>query len=70
MGFRYEYNSTCCNHLYIESRKAEDPQVITKCNVCGNGEYEEIKRTEFEDMPEPVYSSSEETTDTITEPES
>ena len=39
MAIRYEYKSTCCNHLYMETRNAEDQQVVTKCNVCGQGEY-------------------------------
>jgi hypothetical protein len=52
MAIRYEYNSTCCNHLYIETRRNDDPQVITKCNACGNGDYQETSRTEFEDIPE------------------
>ena len=57
MGFRYEYNSTCCGHLYMETRKATDDQVVTKCNVCGQGDYQEINRTEFEDIIEPVYQA-------------
>ena len=39
MAIRYEYQSTCCNHSYMETRMKEDAQVITKCNVCGQGEY-------------------------------
>jgi hypothetical protein len=40
MAIKYEYNSVCCSHYYIETRNAEDAQVVTKCNVCGQGEYE------------------------------
>ena len=40
MVIRYEYNSTCCGHLYMETRNSDDAQVITKCNVCGQGDYE------------------------------
>jgi hypothetical protein len=43
----------------METRKATDDQVVTKCNVCGQGEYQEINRTEFEDIIEPVYQALE-----------
>jgi len=39
MAIRYEYNSTCCGHLYMETRNPQDQQVVTKCNSCGQGEY-------------------------------
>jgi hypothetical protein len=55
MAIKYEYNSECCGHLYIETRGADDPQVVTKCNVCGQGEYAETNRTEIETIAEPVY---------------
>ena len=55
MAIKYEYNSTCCSHYYIETRNAEDAQVVTKCNVCGQGEYAETNRTEIETIAEPVY---------------
>jgi hypothetical protein len=55
MAIRYEYNSECCGHLYMETRGADDPQVVTKCNVCGQGEYAETNRTEIETIAEPVY---------------
>ena len=57
MGIRYEYNSTCCSHFYVETRGNADQQVVTKCNVCGQGEYKETNRTEFEDIIEPVYQA-------------
>ena len=57
MAIRYEYNSVCCGHHYIETRNAEDAQVVTKCNVCGQGEYAEINRTEIETIAEPVYQA-------------
>lgn len=55
MAIRYEYNSTCCGHLYMETRNPEDAQVVTKCNICGQGEYVEICHTEIESIAEPVY---------------
>ena len=55
MAIKYEYNSTCCGHFYIETRNVEDAQVVTKCNVCGQGEYTETNRTEIESIPQPVY---------------
>ena len=61
MAIKYEYNSTCCSHLYIETRMPEDAQIVTKCNVCGQGEYEEINRTEIETISEPVYQVPAET---------
>ena len=57
MAIRYEYNSTCCNHLYMETRNADDAQVVTKCNVCGQGEYAEINHIEIETIAEPVYQA-------------
>ena len=60
MAIRYEYNSECCGHLYMETRGADDPQVVTKCNVCGQGEYAETNRTEIETIAEPVYVASSE----------
>jgi hypothetical protein len=59
MTIRYEYSSNCCNHFYIETRNNDDAQVVTKCNVCGQGEYVETSRTEFETIAEPVYQASE-----------
>ena len=55
MAIKYEYNSDCCNHFYIEIRNPEDAQVMTKCNSCGQGAYEEVSRTEIESIAEPVY---------------
>jgi hypothetical protein len=60
MAIKYEYNSECCGHLYIETRGADDPQVVTKCNVCGQGEYAETNRTEIETIAEPVYQAPSE----------
>jgi hypothetical protein len=44
----------------METRGADDPQVVTKCNVCGQGEYAETNRTEIETIAEPVYVASSE----------
>jgi hypothetical protein len=60
MAIRYEYSSTCCSHYYIETRNNNDAQIIIICNVCGQGEYVETSRTEFETIAEPVYQASEE----------
>jgi len=62
MAIRYEYSSTCCSHYYIETRNNADAQVVTKCNVCGQGEYVETNQTEIETIPQPVYQTSEEQT--------
>ncbi len=68
MAIRYEYSSECCSHYYIETRNNADAQVVTKCNVCGQGEYIETSRTEFETIAEPVYQVSvEEVQETILE---
>jgi hypothetical protein len=48
MAIKYEYNSTCCSHYYIETRNAEDNQVVTKCNICGQGEYELTNQTDLD----------------------
>jgi hypothetical protein len=55
MAIKYEYSSTCCSHYYIETRNNDDAQVVTKCNICGQGEYVETNRTEIESIIEPVY---------------
>jgi len=57
MAIKYEYNSLCCGHFYVETRNPEDAQVVTKCNVCGQGEYQETNRTEIETIAEPVYQA-------------
>jgi hypothetical protein len=57
MAIRYEYSSECCSHYYIETRNNDDAQVVIKCNVCGQGEYVETSRTEFETIAEPVYQA-------------
>jgi hypothetical protein len=69
MAIRYEYSSECCSHYYIETRNNDDAQVVTKCNVCGQGEYIETSRTEFETIAEPVYQAVavEEVQETILE---
>jgi len=57
MAIRYEYNSVCCGHHYMETRNADDAQVVTKCNVCDQGEYELTTQTEIETIAEPVYQA-------------
>jgi len=57
MAIKYEYSSECCSHYYVETRNAEDNQVVTKCNICGQGEYVETSRTEFETIAEFVYQA-------------
>ena len=42
----------------METRNADDAQVVTKCNVCGQGEYELTTQTEIESIAEPVYQVS------------
>jgi len=66
MAIKYEYNSECCGHFYIETRMENDPQVVTKCNVCGQGEYKVTSQTEIETIAEPIYQP-EPTIDTETE---
>ena len=67
MAIRYEYNSVCCGHHYMETRNADDAQVVTKCNVCGQGEYELTTQTEIETIAEPVYQAPVEELETPTE---
>jgi len=50
MAIKYEYNSTCCNHYYVETRNAEDAQVMTKCNSCGQGDYVLAQETTLEEI--------------------
>jgi len=49
MAIKYEYNSPCCGHFYVEVRNPEDAQVVTKCNVCGQGEYVLIQEVALEE---------------------
>ena len=42
----------------METRNLDDAQVVTKCNVCGQGEYVLSNEVVLEDMPEPVYQVS------------
>jgi len=51
MAIKYEYNSPCCGHFYVEVRNLEDAQVVTKCNVCSQGEYILMSQTELENLP-------------------
>jgi hypothetical protein len=67
MAIKYEYNSPCCGHYYVETRNPEDAQVMTKCNICGTGEYQETNRTEIESIHEPVYQVSSENLEIPTE---
>jgi len=46
VAIKYEYNSECCNHFYIEIRNKQDSQVVTKCNICGQGDYVLTAQTE------------------------
>ena len=57
MTIKYEYNSTCYNNFYVETRNDDDAQVVTKCNVCGQGEYVETNHTEIESIAEPIYQT-------------
>jgi hypothetical protein len=60
MPIRYEYNSTCCGHLYMETRMINDAQVITKCNVCAQGDYVLSNEVVLEDVPVPEQGIAEE----------
>jgi hypothetical protein len=59
MAIKYEYSSNCCNHFYTEIRNPEDNQVMTKCNVCGQGNYVLTAQTEIESIAVPVYVAAE-----------
>ena len=61
MAIRYEYNSECCNHFYIETRNENEPQIVSKCNVCAQGDYILVTQTEIVTIPEPIISPSTET---------
>lgn len=57
MAIKYKYSSECCSHYYIETRNNDDAQVMTKCNICGQGEYVLTAQSEIESIPEPVYQA-------------
>ena len=65
MAIRYEYNSECCNHFYIETRNENEAQINPKCNVCAKGDYILVTQTEIETIPEPIIQPSTETEPTI-----
>ena len=67
MAIKFEYSSDCCNHFYVETRNADDKQVVTKCNICGQGDYVETNRTEIESIAAPVYQAVAEELETPTE---
>ena len=50
MAIKYEYSSECCSHYYVETRNNDDAQVVTKCNICGQGEYLLTAQTELEEL--------------------
>ena len=60
MPIRYEYKSTCCGHFYMETRMINDAQVVTKCNVCAQGDYVLSNEVVLENVPVPVYQAVEE----------
>jgi putative FmdB family regulatory protein len=39
---RYEYKCPLCNHEYLEQRAEGEPQIFTKCNDCGDADYQEV----------------------------
>jgi hypothetical protein len=65
MATKYEYNSECCNHFYIETRNENELQINLKCNVCAQGDYILVTQTEIETIPEPIIPPSNETQPTI-----
>jgi hypothetical protein len=65
MAIKYEYNSECCNHFYIETRNENEPQIVSKCNVCAQGDYILVTQTKIETIPEPIIPPSTETEPTI-----
>jgi hypothetical protein len=65
MAIKYEYSSDCCNHFYIEIRNPEDNQVMTKCNSCGQGNYNLTSQTQLETIAEPVYVAVEAETEDL-----
>jgi len=65
MAIKYEYNSECCNHFYIETRNENESQINLKCNVCVQGDYILVTQTEIETIPEPIILPSIETELTI-----
>ena len=47
MAIKYEYESVCCKHYYIEVRDESQPLIYPTCNVCGQGEYELVQESEL-----------------------
>jgi hypothetical protein len=44
----------------METRMINDAQVVTKCNVCAQGDYVLSNEVVLEDVPVPVYQAVEE----------
>jgi hypothetical protein len=49
MATRYEYESTCCNTGYIETRNEFDPVVNESCVQCQLGKYRLIEEVKLEE---------------------
>jgi hypothetical protein len=49
MATRYEYESTCCNTGYIETRNETDAVVNKICVQCGQGEYKLVSEIKLDD---------------------
>jgi peptide subunit release factor 1 (eRF1) len=52
MTIQYKYACSECSHEYIEQRAKTEPQYFTKCNVCGNADYELVNETVLADEVE------------------
>ena len=39
----YVYKCPLCEHIYKEHRTSLESQYFTRCNMCGNADYEEVK---------------------------
>ena len=49
MTTRYEYQSTCCNTSYMETRDEDHPPVYTTCVQCGHGTYGLVNEVKLDD---------------------
>jgi hypothetical protein len=54
MTIRFEYISTCCAHIYVEQRAANEPLFFINCTKCEQGTYNLVKETIISEIIERV----------------
>lgn len=61
MTVKYNYKCSACEATYLEMRAADEPQIFTDCQACGEGIYTEILKTVISETIERVAAPLEKT---------